>query len=116
VDTSVWVEHLRKGSPRLAGLLRDTEVVCHPFVIGELACGGLRDREEVLQLLAELPQIPRLSDHDVLDFIERHGLHGRGAGWVDLHLLAACAQAGQPIWTTDRRLGRCASSLGLRFS
>ncbi len=40
VDTSVWVSHFREGNAGLATLLTNGEVVCHPFIIGELACGN----------------------------------------------------------------------------
>jgi predicted nucleic acid-binding protein len=112
-DTSVWVEHLRRGEPRLASLLRAGEVLCHPFVVGELACGNLRRRDEVLGLLGALPGVGKADDDEVLAFIKRHRLHGKGLGWVDAHLLAASALARQPLWTLDVRLARAAAGLGL---
>ena len=80
VDTSVWIQHLRKGSDRLRSLLDEEQVFCHPFVVGELACGTLRNREEVLSLLRALPQV-RVPEHEeVLHLVERRHLHGRGLG------------------------------------
>jgi len=114
VDTSVWVDHFRRGSDALASLLEDGEVACHPFVIGELACGNLRDREDTLALLAELPSLPKADDEEVLLFIERERLMGRGLGLLDMHLLASCALAGVPLWTRDARLAEAANALGLR--
>jgi len=113
VDTSVWVDHLRRGDARLAELLDADEVACHPFVIGELACGRIRNRDEILSLLAALLSLPKAADDEVLAFIERRGLMARGLGFIDVHLLAACALANVPLWTRDSRLAAVADGLGL---
>lgn len=111
-DTSVWVDHLRRGNPRLGELLLTETVACHPFVIGELACGMLRNRQEVLHLLGELPSL-RVAGHDeVLAFLDAHRLAGSGLGYVDLHLLAAAALDRTPLWTVDSRLAAAAARLG----
>jgi predicted nucleic acid-binding protein len=89
VDTSLWVEHLRRGLPRLATLLQEGQVLIHPWVIGELACGNLRHRSAVLNLLQGLPAAMVASDAEVLLLIERDRLMGRGIGYVDAHLLAS---------------------------
>lgn len=116
VDTSLWIEHLRQRDPRLVAMLEAGEVLIHPFVLGELACGHLRNRREVLDLLAHLPAAPSAADGEVLDFIERRKLMGRGVGYLDAHLLAATALAGTArLWTRDRRLARVAAALGLAF-
>jgi len=115
VDTSVWVDHLRRGNDRLATLLQQAQVLCHPFVVGELACGRLRRRLEVLDLLARLPAAPLPSHAEALAFIERRRLMGRGLGWVDVHLLASATLSGQPLWTLDRALSTAASSFGLAW-
>jgi hypothetical protein len=112
-DTSVWVEHLRRGEPRLAAFLEAGEVLCHPFVLGELACGNLRRRDEVLELLSALPSLAKVGDDEALAFIARHDLQGKGLGLVDIHLLAASALARRPLWTMDARLAKAASRLGL---
>ena len=97
VDTSIWIDHLRSANTRMARLLEDGEIVVHPFVIGELACGNLRNRSEILALLHALPQAPCVTDSEVLFFIERHSLAGQGLGLIDMHLLASsqtgCAYA-----------------------
>ena len=111
VDTSVWIEHLRRGSARLTELLNDEQVLHHPFVLGELACGDLRNRAEILGLLAELPQLQVAEQHEVLHLLETRRLHGRGLGWVDAHLLASCLLAGCGLWTLDRPLARVAGVL-----
>ena len=113
VDTSVWVEHLRRGDATLSALLHRDEVECHPFVIGELACGSLRRRSEVLTLLHKLPQLPVVSHDEVLAFIERRRLMGRGIGWIDAHLLASAALSNTSIWSRDRRLSEAARGLHL---
>lgn len=112
VDTSVWIDHLRRGNQTLSTLLEDGIVWCHPFVIGELACGGLSDRDSVLALLAVLPR-PPLAEHDeVLEFVNRNGLAGSGLGWIDVHLLASARLGGIGIWTLDRNLERAAVGIG----
>jgi predicted nucleic acid-binding protein len=114
VDTSVWVDHLRKGDRGLAALLTASAVVMHPFVLGELACGNLRKREQILALLRDLPRITVATDDEVLFFIERRALMGRGLGYVDVHLLASVALHGTArLWTRDKRLRAAADSLGL---
>ena len=114
VDTSVWVDHLRSGDAALAGALEAGDVCTHAFVIGELACGRLRNRAEVLGLLERLPRVSSATDGEVLELIEARGLMGRGLGWVDAHLLAAVLLApGTRLWSRDRRLGEVAAELGV---
>jgi len=111
VDTSIWVEHLRVGSARLRALLRDNQVLCHPFVIGELACGNLQRREVILDLLAALPEA-RLAEHsEALHLLDSARLYGQGLGWIDLHLLASTLISGCALWTSDRPLQRAAAAL-----
>lgn len=114
VDTSVWVEHLRKGAPALATALEQGTVLAHPFVLGELACGNLKNRGEVLRLLRELPAAPMATDAEALDFIERRALMGRGIGYIDVHLLASVSLTGSArLWTRDQRLAAVAGDLKL---
>lgn len=116
VDTSIWIDHLRAGEPRLAELLNAGRVVAHPLVIGELACGNLKNRKAVLSLLQDLPAAPIATDEEVLFFIERHGLMGKGIGYVDAHLLSAVSMMGAGrLWTRDRRLGAVAVAMRLFF-
>jgi len=111
VDTSVWVEHLARGHPQLVELLHEGQVVCHPFVIGELACGYLRNRREILALLGALPQA-RVAEHDeLLRFVDHHRLSGRGLGWVDVHLLGGAFLSSCILWTTDKALHETARAL-----
>ena len=114
VDTSVWVTHLRSGNKALAELLDAAMVLAHPFVIGELALGNLRERGSILSYLEDLPRAAVATHAEVLHFIDRHALFARGIGYVDTHLLAAVQlTAGAALWTFDRRLGRAAEELGL---
>ncbi|MCY3913336.1 MAG: type II toxin-antitoxin system VapC family toxin [Chloroflexi bacterium] len=114
VDTAVWIDHLRGAETRLSPLLHDNQVLVHPMVVGELACGHLRNRAEVLRLLGELPPAPVADDQEVLAFIEHHRLMGCGIGYIDAHLLAATAIAASAhLWTIDQRLMKVAVDLGL---
>jgi len=116
VDTSVWVDHLRKGVPALAAALEQGAVLMHPFVIGELACGKLKNRSEVLQLLGEMPGAPMVTDSEARDFIERRALMGQGIGYIDVHLLASATLAGPArLWTRDKRLAAVAEGLELAY-
>jgi len=116
VDTSVWVDHFREGLPALAALLDRNAVLMHPFVLGELACGNLKSHRETLRLLANLPIAPTASDAEVLQFIERHKLMGKGIGLTDAYLLAATALAADAeLWSHDKRLAQQARTLKLDY-
>ena len=114
VDTSVWVDHLREGVPALAAVLDEGIVLTHPLGVGELACGHLPNRSEMLALFARLPAATRASDAEALEFIEHRSLMGRGIGYIDAHVLASAALTHDArIWTRDRRLAAVALELGL---
>ena len=117
VDTSVWIDHLRTEDTYLTGLLYTNQVLIHPMVVGELACGNLRNRKEVLALLNNLPEAPTTTHAEVLFFIEQHQLMGRGIGYIDTHLLAATALS-EParLWTRDKRLLNVAATLNLAYN
>lgn len=115
VDTSVWIEHFRNGHTELIELVNDTQVACHPFVIGELACGSLNNRAVILSLLQALP-VATLAEHsEVLRLIENHKLMNRGLGYVDIHLLTATILTGIPLWTLDKRLDHVSTELGVAY-
>lgn len=117
VDTSVWIDYLRSGEPTLATALNKGQVMTHPFVLGELACCNLINRDEVLKLIGDLPTAPTATDSEVLGFIERRALMGRGIGYIDVHLLASTALDGTArLWTRDRRLAAAAAALELAFN
>ncbi len=113
VDTSIWVDHLRAGEPDLREALERGRVAMHSWVLGELACGHLRQREVLLSLLAGLPKLTVATDQEVLYLIETSQLMGRGIGYVDVHLLAACLLNQARLWTRDQRLARVAAELDL---
>jgi predicted nucleic acid-binding protein len=114
VDSSVWVDHLRDGDETLARLLDDGRVIAHPFVVGELALGNLRQRELILTALQDLPQAVVASDIEALRFINQQALYGLGIGYVDAHLLASARlTAGGSLWTRDKRLQAVADRLGV---
>ena len=113
VDTSVWVAHFRGRNLRLDSLLQDGQVICHPFVVGELACGNLRNRQEILGLLTALPQATTAEHREVLHLVGAARLFGRGLGWMDAHLLASARLTGCAFWTLDNPIRRAAASLKL---
>jgi predicted nucleic acid-binding protein len=88
VDSSVWVEHLRHGDLGLKARLQEGQVWCHPFIVGELACGNLKNWSEILSLLQALPQAMEAEHEEVMQFIENYRLMGKGLGYIDMHLLA----------------------------
>jgi predicted nucleic acid-binding protein len=111
VDTSVWVSHFRETHAGLVCLLNDGEVGCHPFIVGELACGNLKNRTTILSLLEALPMAIAVEHEEVLTFIESHDLMGKGLGYIDVHLLASAVLTGLPLWTLDKKLERVADLL-----
>jgi predicted nucleic acid-binding protein len=114
VDTSVWVDHLRRGNTALVAALDANIVVVHAFVVGELACGQLKARDQVLNLLHSLTRLGAATEGEALYFLERHRLFGRGLGYIDVHLLAAAALNHDAwLWTRDKRLRTVAAELGL---
>jgi len=115
VDTSIWVAHLRHGRVGLEALLYEGHAVCHPFVIGELACGNLKNRAETLYLLQAIPSATLAEHGEVMQFIESHSLMGKGLGYIDVHLLASAILSRTPLWTLDKRLRQVSSELGLAY-
>ncbi len=116
VDTSVWVDHLRQGEPLLVQALMQTQAATHPFVVGELACGNLKNRQTLIELLQALPPVKSAMDHEVMNFIESKNLMGKGIGYIDAHLCASALISGFKLWTRDKRLLSVAQSLGCAWS
>jgi predicted nucleic acid-binding protein len=113
VDTSVWVDHFRRGDRQLTDLLERGVVAMHPFVVGEIACASLANRSAILELLQDLPTSVVAECAEVLGFIERHGLYGKGIGYIDVHLLASVTLTdGAKLWTRDKRLRAATDELG----
>jgi predicted nucleic acid-binding protein len=115
VDTSVWVSHLRDGNEDLQKLLHEGEVVCHPFIIGELACGNLKNRDEILTYLQSLPMTILAEDEEVLKFIEDNQLMGKGLGYIDVHLIASAQLTSVVLWTLDKTLNKFTEKLGINY-
>lgn len=116
VDTSIWVSHLRKSDSHLKALLLDGSVVCHPFIIGELACGWIKNRTEVISLLQALPMAEVVEQDEFLEFVERNDLMDIGLGFVDVNLLASAIVMGVPLWTLDKRLNQASTRLSIDYS
>ena len=115
IDTSVWVAHLRHGDIRLKSLLNDSRVVCHPFIIGELACGNLKNRAEILSLLHALPMAISVEHEETMQFIENHSLVGKGLGYIDIHLLASAILTKVSLWTFDKKLKDISMKFGIGY-
>ena len=114
VDSSVWVDHLRQGDQLLVTLLEASQVLTHPFVVGELALGSLKNRDSILGNLKGLPQAATATDGEVQQFIESNALFGLGIGYIDAHLLAAVRlNTGTQLWTRDKRLSAIANRMGV---
>ena len=116
VDTSVWVHHLRHGVKHLEELLLAGEVLMHPFIEGELACGSLKNREQILRLLGHLPRATLAEHGEVLSLLERARLFAIGIGWIDAHLLASAMLSDSPLWSQDRRFEAVAGRLRVGYS
>lgn len=115
VDTSIWVEHLRAGHRGLEGLLAEGKVACHELIIGELACGFIKNRGEILGLLQALPAVIEAEHDEAMRFIDRYRLMGKGLGFIDVHLMASAVLSDTPLWTLDKTLKAESSRLGIAF-
>ena len=115
VDTSVWISHLRHGNSRLQKLLQDNKVVSHPFIIGELACGNIGNRIEIISLMQSLPMLDVVENEELLLFIENNKMMGSGIGFIDVHLMAAAMLAGTSLWTYDKKLKLACSHLNIDY-
>jgi hypothetical protein len=116
VDTSVWIDHFRSGNETLKELLAAESVMMHPFVAGELACGGLRSRARILAALSALPPALSASHAEVLQLVDRRRLWGKGIGWIDAHLLASALLSNSTVWSFDKPLASAAQALGIASS
>ena len=113
VDTSVWVDHFNKSDPDLIRLLKGMKVCTHVFIIGELSCGNIRNRTEILSLMNSLPQVIPAFDDEVLTLIESKHLYGIGLGYIDVHLIASALINDVKIWTRDKSLKKTAVNLNI---
>ncbi len=115
VDTSVWVNHLARSNNHLSKLLLKKEVVIHPFIIGELACGSIKNRNEVLGLLQLLPSVKQATFEEYLKFIESRHLIAKNIGFVDIHLCASALLGNVKLWTLDKKLAAAAEGLKITY-
>ena len=112
-DTSIWIDHFRGSDAELRRIIEEDALLCHPFVIGELALGSLRDRETVLAFLAAQRQVSVATHDEIMSMIDRHGLFSMGIGYTDAHLLASVLlDRGSALWTRDKRLSVAAEKAG----
>jgi predicted nucleic acid-binding protein len=114
-DTSVWIKHLRESDKNLIRLLEEGSVACHPFIIAELACGGIKNRSEIISLLNDLPSTATLDHYEILDFIEYRKIMNKGIGYIDVHLLGSALVSETPLWTFDKALKKIANQLSISY-
>jgi predicted nucleic acid-binding protein len=115
VDTSVWIKHLRESNKNLVRLLEQGVVACHPFIIGEIACGGIKNRNEIISLLNDLPSTDILDHYEIMEFIEHRKIMNKGIGYVDVHLLGSALVSETPLWTFDKALKKIANQLSIAY-
>ncbi|MDF1570677.1 MAG: type II toxin-antitoxin system VapC family toxin [Bacteroidales bacterium] len=115
VDTSVWIDHFHHSDEKLKAMLLSNQVCMHPFILGELSCGNISNRKEVLSLLRALRSIDVVLDEEVFVLIEDRKLFGRGLGFIDIHLLASAMIYQIPVWTRDKTLKRISGELGISY-
>ena len=115
VDTSVWIKHLREGDQNLIRLLGQGLVASHPYIIGELACGGIKNRHEIISLLTDLPSTEILDHSDIMEFIENRKIMNKGIGYIDVHLLGSALVSDTPLWTFDKALRKVAIQLSIEY-
>ncbi len=116
VDTNIWINHFHKSDSELMVLLNRGAVVCHPFIIGELACGNLNNRKEILCLFRSLPSAIVVEPDEFMEFVEARKLMGKGLGFVDVHILASTVLSGLALWTGDKRLAKAACEIGVSYN
>ena len=116
VDTSIWIDHFQKSDSNLKKLLLAAEVVNHPYVIGELACGNLSNRLEILSLLESLPKTIIARQEEILEFINKNKLYGLGVGYIDIHLIASTLLDGLKIWSKDKSLISVAEQFNIVYN
>lgn len=116
VDSSIWIDHFHHSDEALKELLLSNQVCIHPFILGELSCGNISNRKEILSLLRTLRSIDLVLDEEVFILIEDRKLYGKGLGFIDLHILASALIHHVPIWTRDKSLKQVSKELGIDYS
>ena len=115
VDTSVWINHLREGDKNLTQLLEQGLVACHPFIVGEIACGSIKNRNEIINLLNDLPSTEIIDHSDIMGFIENRKIMNKGIGYIDVHLLGSALVSDTPLWTFDKALRKIAIQFSIGY-
>ena len=115
IDTSVWIKHLRESDKNLVRLLEQGLVASHPFIIGEIACGGIKNRYEIISLLNDLPSTDILDHYDIMEFIEYRKIMDKGICYIDVHLLGSALVSETPLWTFDKALKKVANQLSIEY-
>jgi len=115
VDTSIWISHFQKSNPILHELLLNDQIVIHPYILGELACGNIKNRVEILLLLTSLPKVPAIDMDEFFVFIDNYHLNDKGLGFVDIHILASALISSSWLWTSDKKLSVIASQFHLSY-
>jgi len=111
VDTSVWIDHLRRGNDLFSEFLNQNRVATHPLVLGELSLGNISKRGTVLGLIRNLPVVKEATHEEVLMFIEENRMWSKGIGYFDAHILCASLIESIPLWTLDKRLEKVAKGI-----
>lgn len=106
VDSSLWTDHLRNRNEQLTGLLNNNRVATHDMIIGELACGSIKNRNTFLTYLSDLPRVKNVTHHEIMFFINHHRLYGQGLSYINMNLLAACLINRVELLTLDKKLNR----------
>ena len=115
-DTSIWIKHFREGNKQFTELLEQGLIACHPYIVGELACGSLKNRSEIIGLLEALPMAVVLEHSEVMELIEKQKLMSIGIGYIDTHLLGSSLLSDFQLWTFDKSLQKAAKAMNIAFS
>jgi predicted nucleic acid-binding protein len=115
VDTSVWIDHFNKRNDHLVDLLNAGKVNTHEYIIGEISCGNISNRDEIINLLRSLPCTLSVTQEEILDFIANQYLYGNGVGYIDIHLLASALISNVKLWTRDKKLNLVANELNVAY-
>lgn len=114
-DTSVWITHFKKELPEFIDILNAGKVILHPFIIGELACGGLQKKQDIFKLIESMPQTVCLEHEEIMSLIEAHEFSNQGIGYVDVHLIGSCLLSDNLLWTYDKALKKVAKKMKLHY-
>ena len=118
VDTSVWIRSLRAEQPytnEMDSLLSQDRIAGHELVYGELLIGDRGGRFKLLASYERIWQATVVPHAEVVSFVRRRRLNGRGIGWIDANLLASALVNRLLLWTADAPLAAVAKELGIAY-